>query len=311
MKPSRILVTGSNGLLGQKLLHTLNGETRQLIGIDLTGKSFIKDVPHEYRRLDLTDKKALVEAVIGIEPQVIVHTAAMTAVDKCEMEKELCWNINVTATDNVITAAKKVSARVIFISSDYIFDGKKGPYKEEDLPNPVNYYGRSKLAAENILRGSGLDFAIIRTIVLYGIGIDVRASFVTWLLEQLRARKSVRIVNDQWGNTTIVDDLAAAIDRTIALQRKDILHVAGHDYLTRYEFALKIADFFELNRKLIIPIPSSALRQPARRPKRSGLEVDRAESELYMSFRTVEESLTLYKNQEDQLNGNKHVGKND
>ena len=126
----RILVTGSNGLLGQKLLHTLNGETRQLIGIDLADKSFIKDVPHEYRRLDLTDRKALVEAVSGIKPQVIVHTAAMTADDKCEMEKELCWNINVTATDNVITAAKKVSARVIFISSDYIFDGKRDHTKK-------------------------------------------------------------------------------------------------------------------------------------------------------------------------------------
>ncbi|NQU04814.1 MAG: sugar nucleotide-binding protein, partial [Calditrichaeota bacterium] len=178
----KILITGSNGLLGQKLLHILDRNSHELAGIDLVSESFISDVEHQYHRVDLTDRRLTIDAITAIEPQIIIHTAALTEVDKCEQQREACWNINVKATDHLITAAKKIDAKVIFVSSDYIFDGKKGPYNENDLPCPVNYYGKSKLAAENILRGSDLNWAIVRTIVLYGVGIKVHASFVTWLL---------------------------------------------------------------------------------------------------------------------------------
>ena len=297
----RILVTGSNGLLGQKLLHQLNKDQTNLLGIDLSDESLVKDVTHKYLKHDLTDRKTTIGTIRSLKPQVIVHTAAMTEVDRCEMEKELCWNVNVVATDQVVSAARKIGSKVIFISSDYVFDGKNGPYNENDLPNPVGYYGRSKLAAENVVRGSGLNWAVVRTIVLYGNGVKVRSSFVTWLLDQLRKRKTVRIVDDQWGNSTIVDDLAAGIDRLITLDREGIYNIAGQDYMTRYEFALKIAELFDLNRELIIPISTSKLRQPAKRPKRSGLEVDKAERELYIKFRDTEDSLKLYKQQEDEL----------
>jgi dTDP-4-dehydrorhamnose reductase len=294
----KILITGSNGLLGQKLLHVLSNDSTELAGIDLVSKSFISEVEHQHHRIDLTDKQLTLEKISEIEPQIIIHTAALTVVDKCEQEKEVCWNINVKATDHIITAAKKINAKVIFISSDYVFDGKKGPYTENDLPRPVNYYGKSKLAAENILRGSDLNWAIIRTIVLYGVGIKVHASFVTWLLQELRKGNKVSIVNDQWSNATIVDDLAAGIERIISLDKTGIYNVASHEFMSRYDFAVKVARHFGLDVNLIKSITTKELKQSALRPLRSGLDVSKAERELYISFRTVTEALELYKKQE-------------
>jgi len=296
-----ILITGSNGLLGQKLLTVLDKATNRLFGFDLADLSCLTDVPHEYRKIDLTDKKSTTETICEIKPQVIVHTAALTEVDRCELEKEICWNINVIGTDHIVTAAHKINANVIFISSDYIFNGKNGPYNEDDLPHPVNYYGRSKLAAENILRGGDLDWAIVRTVVLYGVGVNVKSSFVTWLLEKLRSGKSVRIVEDQWGNSTLVDDLAAGIDRIITLKRTGIYNVGNHGFMTRFEFARLIAERFDLDSRLIVPISTSSLRQPAKRPLHSGLNVEKAERELYISFKTTEEALDLYKENEELL----------
>jgi len=297
----KILITGSNGLLGQKLLSLLTKDTNELYGIDLADKAIINNILHQYECLDLTYRKTTIDAILSIEPGIIIHTAAMTAVDDCEQEKELCWNSNVLTTENIIRASKKTGSKVIFISSDYVFDGKNGPYSEEDLPNPINYYGRSKLAAENMLRGSGLNWTIVRTIVLYGIGINTRSSFVTWLLNQLRNGKTVQIVNDQWGNATIVDDLAAGIERIVTLDCKGIYNIASHDNMNRYEFAVKIAEFFDLDCGLISSITTSSLNQSADRPLRSGLKVDKAEKELYISFRTLTEALKLYKNLEEQL----------
>ncbi|MCF7811840.1 dTDP-4-dehydrorhamnose reductase [bacterium] len=294
----KILITGSNGLLGQKLLHVLSNGANELAGIDIVSGSFVSDVEHQYHRVDLTDKRLIFEKISEIEPQIIIHTAAMTMVDKCEQEKEACWNINVKATDHIITPARKIGAKVIFISSDYVFDGKKGPYTENDLPRPINYYGKSKLAAENILRGSDLNWAIVRTIVLYGVGIKVRASFVTWLLHELRNGKSVNIVNDQWGNGTIVDDLAAGIERIISLDKTGIYNIASHEFISRYNFAIKVAKYFKLNIDLINSITTKELKQPALRPLRSGLDISKAERELYISFRTINEALGLYAKQE-------------
>ncbi|MDP8238506.1 MAG: SDR family oxidoreductase [Candidatus Hatepunaea meridiana] len=295
----KILITGSNGLLGQKLLSVLTKDTNELYGIDLADKAIVNNILHQYECLNLTNTKTTIDAILGIGPDIIIHTAATTAVDNCEQEKELCWNSNVLTTENIIKASKKTGSKVIFISSDYVFDGKNGPYSEEDLPNPINYYGRSKLAAENMLRGSGLNWTIVRTIVLYGIGINTRSSFVTWLLRQLRTGNTVQIVNDQWGNTTIVDDLATGIERITMLDRKGIYNIASHDYMNRYEFAVKIAEFFDLDCGLISSITTSSLNQPADRPLRSGLKVDKAEKELYISFRTLAEALTLYKKLEN------------
>ncbi len=298
----KILITGINGLLGQKLLNTLSAEYYDIIGVDLHPESFSIGKDHLYIPLDLTDRRTAYEQITGLRPSVIVHTAAMTDVDGCEGRREECWRINVTATETVAKAAKSCQAHLIYISTDYIFDGKSGPYDELATPNPLGYYGRSKLAGENVIRGTSIDWTILRTIVLYGTGIKIKSSFITWLLKQLRNNQPVRIVNDQWGNSTIVDDLALAIDRVIMLHKTGIFNIGGRTFQTRYEMAQTAAEIFNLDKTLISPISTTELKQPAPRPLRSGLIIDKAEKELFITFRTTEQALELYKEQEKYLN---------
>ncbi|MFH0764964.1 MAG: SDR family oxidoreductase [Calditrichota bacterium] len=294
----RILITGSNGLLGQKLTRNFLTHGHDLIGLDLHDSPYISDAPYRYIQQDMTFRKAALETIRRVEPDVIIHTAAMTGVDRCELERETCWKINVEATDTVVTGAVKTGARVVFISTDYVFDGSAGPYSESDSPNPINYYGRSKLAAENLVRGGGAPHIIFRTIVLYGAAINANACFLTWLLGKLRLNRQVFIVTDQWGNATLADDLASAVERGVLLGREGLFHVGGRDYLTRFEFAVRVARFFGLDESLIQPITTDKLQQPAKRPLRSGLEIDYAERELFISFQTLEESFRIYQEQE-------------
>ncbi|MBM3329184.1 MAG: dTDP-4-dehydrorhamnose reductase [Calditrichaeota bacterium] len=296
----KVLITGSAGMLGQKLLTTLSGDLYALTGCDLAPAPPVEEVPCHYLQLDVTDRKQTIAEVKAIAPAVIVHTAAMTNVDACETRREECWRSNVYATENVALAGRLVGARIIYISTDYVFDGRAGPYDEEARPNPVSYYGKSKLAGENVIRGNSGEWTIVRTIVLYGYGRDARASFITWLLGELRAGRPVKIVDDQWGNTTIADDLAAAIDRIILLQKSGLYHVGGAGFSTRYEFALTAARVFGLDESLIHPITTESLAQPAKRPLRSGLMTQKAEEELFLTFRTAEDSLRLYREQEAQ-----------
>lgn len=296
----KLLLTGANGILGQKLLQTLTGDLHLIFTLDLQPESFLPDVRQTYTQQDLTARRPTVELISRIEPQVILHAAAMTAVDACETEREQCWRSNVGATENVCAAAAKVGARVIYISTDYVFDGERGPYREEDPPNPVSYYGKSKLAGENVVRGAADNWTVVRTIVLYGFGRNIKSSFVTWLLGELRAGRPVKIVDDQWGNATLADDLAQGIDRLLLLEKQGLYHMGGRGFMTRYEFAGRTARFFGLDERLISAITTTELRQPARRPLRSGLVTEKAERELYFSFRDVEQSLRLYMNCEQE-----------
>ncbi|MBM3327000.1 MAG: dTDP-4-dehydrorhamnose reductase [Calditrichaeota bacterium] len=294
----KILITGANGLLGQKLLRTLSADYYDIFGVDLHPEPFCPDVDFTYAALDLTDRRKTLERIAAWQPAVIVHTAAMTDVDGCESRREDCWRINVSATETIAKTAKSCSAHLIYISTDYVFDGKSGPYDETAVPNPLGFYGKSKLAGENVVRGAEIDWVILRTIVLYGTGRRVKSSFITWLLAQLRSGKPVKIVNDQWGNTTIVDDLASAIDRVIMLQKTGLFNVAGRTFQTRYDMALTAAQIFDLDASLISPISTSEFKQPAPRPLRSGLIVTKAERELYLTFRSTEQALELYREQE-------------
>lgn len=293
----KTLITGCNGLLGQKLIESrVNQE--ELMGIDLGKKPIVKDLDFKYHSIDLTVRKLTLETIKSFNPDLIIHAAAMTNVDKCEIEREDCWQANVVATDNVVTGANYCDAKLIFISTDYIFDGISGPYTEEDTPNPISYYGKSKLAAENLIRGSRVPNSIVRTIVLYGVGIGLKASFVGWLLRELREERTVNIVNDQRGNTTIVDDLVRGIDRIISLKKTGIYNVGGSEHLSRYDFAIEVAKHFDLRTDLIKPITTERLGLPARRPLLSGLDTSKAERELFISFYDVPQSLAIYQQQD-------------
>lgn len=297
----RILVTGCNGLLGQRLLTTFSHDGNDLYGMDLARCPINKGMSFNYLSQDLTSHKSTVNSIRDIDPEIIIHTAAMTGVDDCETERGKCWQANVTATEYVVKAAKGAEAKVIYISTDYIFNGKDGPYSEEHPADPISYYGRSKLAGENVVRGGMINYAIVRSIVLYGLGLQAKASFLSWLLKMLRESKEVRIVTDQWGNTTIADDVALGISKIIELNRTGIYNIGGRDFLSRFDFARIAARYFQLDADLIHPISTAELNQPAPRPLKSGLIIDKAERDLGVTFRSLKESFALYKSQEEGI----------
>jgi len=252
-----------------------------------------------YRSIDLTRRQEVRKVVDEFEPDVIVHTAAVTDVDLCEKERGLAWQVNVGAVENLSYAAKLTGAKIIHLSTDYVFDGKSGPYNELDRPNPISYYGRTKLASENLLLTSGVQNAIIRTMVLYGLGLNVKSNFALWLYNNLKDGKPIRVVDDQIGNPTLADDLAYAILKIIELERTGVYHIAGSDMISRYDFALALARVFNFNKKLITPVKSSTFIQPAPRPLKSGLIILKAQTELDVKMSGVEHGLTVLKNQLD------------
>lgn len=296
----KLLITGVNGLLGQKLLAQASSKY-SIIGIDLHNEPVNEKINFNYVKLDLTDRNAVKDIILSEYPHYLINTAAMTNVDACETEKEKCWKINVEALNNIVYATRKIGTKIVHLSTDYVFDGSDGPYDEEASPSPLGYYGKSKLASENILHASDLDYAIVRTMILYGEAENVRPNFVTWLVSALKQGKSVTIVNDQFGNPTLADDLANAILKIIQLQQWNLYHVSGSELIDRYQFALKIADIYKLNKNLISQITTPELKQAAPRPLKSGFIIDKAENDLEIQMSNVEEGLKKVRKQAKKI----------
>jgi len=294
----RIMIIGSNGLLGQKVAELcIRGSNYQLMlcSVEPTSLITLPDVP--YTMLDMTVKKEVKDAVTSFEPDVVLNCAAMTNVDACERERELAWKVNVTGLENIIEAARRKKSLIVHISSDYIFNGKHGPYDESARPEPISYYGKTKLAGENALRTSGLDYFIARTMVLYGYSPGVKLNFALWLVQSLDAGTRVRVVDDQYGNPTLVDDLAYGLLRAVELGKTGIYNIAGREIVTRFTFAVRLAEKFGLDPGLVTPVKTSELNQPAPRPLKSGLITLKAETDLGIVASNVEEGLTILKSQ--------------
>lgn len=289
----RILVVGSNGMLGQRTISFFLKQTNfEIIGCSVEEEPVTNN--YEYYCCDLTKRENVKKIIYDFYPDFIVNAAAFTNVDLSEIERETAWKVNVKGVEYLAEAARVLDSHLIHISSDYIFDGTNGPYAENAKPNPLGYYGRTKLASENALRISGSVNTILRTNVLFGIA-DSRPDFVRWVINSLKGDKQIRIVTDQYNNPTFIDDLVQAISKVVEFKKDGIYHIGGRDFLSRFEFAEKIADFFDLDKNLICPIETEELNQRARRPLRSGLITLRAETELGYKPHTIIESLTLMK----------------
>jgi dTDP-4-dehydrorhamnose reductase len=298
METERILVVGSNGLLGQKVAEQLVRGSAARITLASVENTPVRDLlSTEYVKLDITVRKDVREVVGTLNPGVIINCAAMTNVDACETERDMAWKINVGGVEHLVEAARGKGAMIVHVSSDYVFDGKSGPYTEDDRPEPLSYYGKSKLASENVVRTSGLPHFIARTMVLYGVATGVKANFALWLIKSLEAGQTVRIVDDQIGNPTLVDDLAFGLLRAVELGKNGVYNIAGRDIVTRFDFAVRLARFFGLDPKLIHPIKTAQLRQPAARPLRSGLITLKAEVDLGFKPSTIEEGLATLRSQ--------------
>lgn len=280
----RVLITGSEGLLGRYLLDAGDHDTYEFIDsdntegyIDITNPDKLKNVVNKFGPID-----------------VIIHAAALTNVDECEMDKNKCYEVNFKGTSNLLNIAGR-NTLFVFLSTDYIFDGREGQYTETDIPHPISWYGECKLKSERIIQKSGLRYLIIRTTVLYGVS-ERKLNFATWIIRELREKREVSIVDDQWGNPTNAKNVAIIIYSLIKNGSEGIFNVAGKDYINRYEFALKIAKHFNLDSSLIKPISTIDLKQVAKRPLKGGLNLDKVERALGMNSMALSEGIDILKN---------------
>lgn len=294
----KILVTGSNGLLGQKLTVLLEQDPSVHLIATARGTSALPIRKGEFHALDITDGTAIDNVFSTAKPDVVINTAAMTQVDQCETEREACWSANVTAVENIVRSCTNYRVRLVHVSTDFIFDGSHGPLDEQEKPGPVNYYGESKLAAEQVVQKSSLEWAILRTVLVYGITSDMsRSNIVLWVKNSLEQGKTIQVVNDQWRTPTLAEDLAMGCYLAAIKKAKGIYHISGKDFLSPYDIAIQTADFFKLDKSLIKATDSSQFKQPARRPLTTGFIIDKARKELGYEPHSFREGIQILSDQ--------------
>jgi dTDP-4-dehydrorhamnose reductase len=292
----KVLVTGANGLLGQELINLLLEKEFEVIATS-KGPSRLRIQTNRglsYKDLDITDGLASHKTLAEFKPDIIIHAAAMTQVDQCELNKIDCYNINVTATRFLIEAAKEINARFIYISTDFIFDGSSGPYKEDDEPKPLNYYGSTKLSAETEVIESGLEWTIVRTVLVIGNAEATRSNIISWVKEKLEKGEKIKVVDDQFRTPTYTEDLAKGITLIVEKNAQGIFHISGKDLLTPYQIAIKTAEHFRLDNSLIEKADATSFSQPALRPPRTGFQIDKARKELGYEPLSFEEGLKKF-----------------
>lgn len=277
----RLLITGSNGLLGTKLLEaTLPRPDVEPLGAS-RGRCTNRHLGEfPFFSLDVADAAQTGAVVAESAPDVVIHTAAMTDVDGCERAPHSAHAVNVLGAANVAAACARVGARLVHLSTEYVFDGRAGPYTEDDLPNPQGIYARTKLESESEVAARCPAWAVARTTVLYGYASSVRPNFVLWLLDQLAAGQQVRVVSDQIGSPTLADNLAAMLLAMAQSAARGVYHTVGASRLDRYTFARLAAEIFGLNADLIAPVATAELRQAAPRPLAAGLTTAKFQREF-------------------------------
>ncbi len=279
---TRILITGANGLLGQKLVGLLSQQADvELIATARGENRLPTSAGYAYRQMDITDRQQVLDVIANVRPDAVIHGAAMTDVDKCELDKEACWTQNVTATESIAAACEATDAFLCHVSTDFIFDGKDGPYSEEDEGNPISFYGWSKYAAERVVMSSSLKWAIARTVLVYGIAHDMsRSNIILWVKKSLEEGKTIKVVTDQFRSPTLAEDLAMGCALIARNQATGIFNISGKEVLTPHEMAIQTADYFGLDKSLITEATAATFTQTARRPPRTGFIIDKAQREL-------------------------------
>ena len=291
----KILITGSNGLLGQKIVRQALKKGTTFLATS-KGDNRNPDCPSEkYQSLDICDATQIEKVFSDFEPTHVIHTAAITNVDACELNPEECELVNVTATHYLFEAAQKINAHFQLLSTDFIFDGEKGNYKETDEPNPLSVYAKSKVDAETILLNSDYkNHSILRTIIVYGIGNNLsRNNIICWAKEALSKGQQMNIIDDQFRAPTWADDLAWACLRVCELDKIGIYHISGPETLSIYSIVERVANYYGLSTETLTKTDSSTLNQPAKRPPKTGFDLTKSRNELGYNPKTLEETLDL------------------
>lgn len=300
----KILITGSNGLLGQKLVYKL----KQKSGVELIATArgenrLVDKAGYTYELLDITNYDNVKNVFTKYKPDVVINTAAMTNVDACETDREGALLMNATSVEHQVKVLEslqdeKYKPHFIHLSTDFIFDGTHGPLTEEEQPNPLSYYAETKLKAEQIVQASKLKWAMARTVLVYGIVDNMsRSNIVLWVKQNLEQGKTINVVDDQFRTPTLAEDLA---DGCILIAEKGatgIYNISGKDFMSILELAQKVADYYHLDKKLINPSKSADIKQPAKRPPRTGFIIDKAIKDLGYNPHSFEEGIKLMEEQ--------------
>jgi dTDP-4-dehydrorhamnose reductase len=291
----KILLTGSNGLLGQKLVELVaKNPDYELIATSRGENRLNNKTGYTYHPLDITDKADVDMVIDKFKPDFVINSAAMTNVDQCETMKDECWQLNVRAVEYVVEACMRHNTFLLHVSTDFIFDGENGPYDEEATPKPISYYGSSKLAAERMVTKSKLRWSIARTILVFGIADDMsRTNIVLWVKKSLEDKKTIQVVNDQWRTPTLAEDLAMGCFLIIQKEAEGIYNIGGKDFLSPYQMAIKTADFFGLDKSFIVESDSTKFTQPAKRPPKTGLVIDKAIKDLGYNPKSFDEGIAI------------------
>ena len=289
-----ILIIGSAGQVGGALADVL----RRNKNFKVTAAD--KTISKSGVFLDITNGKQAFQLIDKIKPSVIILSAAITNVDFCEDHQKIAHKINVKGVENIVEAAKKDLSKLIYISTAYVFNGRKGNYKENDKPCPINYYAQTKLEAEGIVQKELNDYLIIRTNWVFDSGYDQR-NFIVRLLGALKNKELVKAPNDQYGNPTLARNIAWAVEELIQKNKKGIYHIVGRDKMSKYQWALKTAKYFNLDPKLVIPVSTNNLKQRAKRPKKDDLNIQKVQKELETKMFLLDESLSFFKAQDKKI----------
>jgi len=291
----KVLITGSNGLLGQKLLHKLRVDNSiELIATSIGENRVTEKEGYKYISLDITNKQELEKVIYSEKPNVIINTAAMTNVDACEDKKQECDNLNVDAVKYLSDCSMEINSHFIQISTDFIFDGSSGPYTEEAIPNPLSYYGLSKLKSETILLESTCKWTILRTIIVFGVAEKLsKGNLVLWAKGALEKGDTLNIIDDQFRSPTLAEDLADACILSFKKEKYGIYNASGKDIMSIFEIVERIAKHYNYSTKNMNRISTATLNQTAGRPPKTGFILDKANKELGYNPHSFEECLTI------------------
>ncbi|MDF2157578.1 SDR family oxidoreductase [Algoriphagus sp. CAU 1675] len=290
----KIFITGANGLLGQKLVEQLVEKGEFEVFASGRGACRIPENGFIYCSLDISNEGEVKRLVSEIKPDIVIHGAAMTNVDQCELNREACYEANVEATRYLLAASEEIQAHFIFVSTDFIFSGEEGPLGENAIPSPVNYYGETKLEAEGLVMSSRTKWSIARTVLVFGVAHDLtRSNIILWVKSSLEAGKVIQVVDDQFRTPTLAEDLAAGCILIAERGAQGVYNISGPDFLTPYEMAMETAEFFGLDKSLIKRTDSNTFTQPAKRPLKTGFIIEKARKELGFEPKTFRAAIGI------------------
>ena len=287
----RLLITGASGLLGSKVAELALAAGHDVISI-CNQHPTIRGNPI---RVDLRNAEEVRKVLVENSPGAVIHTASITDVDYCERNPKLAMEINGKATGTIAQACHELNSFLVYVSSDYVFDGQKGLYVEGDRPKPVNVYGQSKLLGEQVTSNLAGDYCTVRTSVIFGWGREYRPNIATWLLDRLTRAQVLNVIDGQYASPTLSTHLAKMLLDVTVRRITGTIHFAGTDRISRYEFAVKLAREFGCDTKLLVPTPIEAANWYAKRPADSSLNVERATHLLNIKPLGIDDELRAFK----------------